>query len=537
MGVRLLIGGVPYEADSYSVQEDSTPTKSDDSSGSVGTFTFSIPKTPGMKPWLFAGLDVSLKDTRRGSTVGYVSSVSETDNNSVQLQCQSRLGKLNIYNVNAAPFSGSLRDAFAYYLSLAEQEFDLLVDPQISNRPVIFQGWSGELWFYLKQMAAAQDCEIALVSNVILLRPLQQREAIQHRDVSRSRTYGSNQLARAVEVYYYNNRVITNKLVYPPGGWSDEVEVISVGSGQEIERPLELSSSVTSIQQPVMQTFVGPNFNSSSVYTIVGDDGLPIPPQQWADRGGRLWVTINPDTKGLTLHLVGARNIANKDGTIIANYSVALGSDTAGNRYSTLRIVGSGVTFDKQQVTVRTCIDDNLTGTDVGITIDNPFLSTLDQAYSAGVKSARLYAGHQMLVNGQLTTINQLGDNGSASYPRYSFDQAQHQGKTYAQVRTLNAGKSYYTIEQAYYAVVRDDFDNQVFGNANGVRVWDRNSSRYYRVRSATISTDTVDFEAEDDTTHLDFDEWIGTRTYAQDKAAGGAVTYSQRDRMGLSYV
>ena len=537
MGIRIRIGDNAYEASAYSVQEDSTPTKSDDSTGSVGALTFSIPKTPGLHPWMWEGLNVTLADTRRGSTIGFVSGVTENDHGDIQVTCQSRLGKLNIYGAQAQPFQGTLRDAFAYYLSLANQDYDLLVDPQIVDRPVIFQGWTGELWFYLKQMAAAQDCEIALVSNILLLRPLGTREAVQHKGIARSRTYGGSQLARSVEVYYYNNRPITEQLVYHPGGWSDEVEVISVGAGQEIERTLELSASVTSVVQPVMQTFVGPDVSDASVYTVVGDDGLPIPPQQWADQGGWLRVTVDPSTNTLTLKVRGANRIANKDRTIIANYSIALGSDTSGNRYSTLRILGTGVAYNKELVTVRTCVDDSLTGTEVGITIDNPFLSTQDQAYSAGVKSARLYAGHKMVINGQLTTINQLGDNGSAVYPRYSFDQAQHQGKTYAQVRTLNLGKTYYDIEQAYYAVVRSDFDNQVFGNANGVRVWDNISSRYYRVRTATTDPATVDFEAEDDLTNDDVQAFTEPLTYALDKLRYDGLTYTHRDRMGLSNV
>lgn len=703
MGIRLKVGDEVFEASSYSVQEDSTPTKSDDSTGSVGVFTFSIPKTPDMQPWLLAGKPVSLVDTRRGTTIGHVTQVNEADRGAVTLQCQSRLGKLNVYNVQAQPFSGTLRNAFDYYLSLAEQDFDLLVDPQITNRPVVFPGWYGELWFYLKQMAAANDCEIALVSNVILLRPLRQREAVDHRNTSRSRTYGSNSLARAVEVYHYNNRPIKNKLVYPPGGWSSDVEVITVGSGETVERVLELSASVLSIQQPVMQTSVSPTHDSSSVYTIVGDDGLPIPVAQWNDQGGSLSVSINPDTTTLTVRVTGATGIYNKDASEIATYSVALGSDTTGNRYSTLRIVGSGVAFDKNLLRVRTCIDDSLTGTDVGISIDNPFLSGLNEAYSAGVKAAKFYAGHAMSLNGQMTTINQLGDNGSAAYPKYSYDQAQHEGKTYAQVQAgyaagggggatlvnlddncevvgpwvqwypnltdplvrvtspvregtyaiqlhveeddfgryfsyggrpltnnilpdndlfvsiwvyaettgpatptafvdVSAGhasvvtvvnnvpiatdtwvnltatvpgsqisemaesinislglpwggstefsaayvdgvyleqpggsaKTYREIRENYYNAVRNDFDNQVFGNANGVRVWDRISQRYYRVRQATIAPDLVDFDAEDDLVMFDVDLKYYDKTYAQEKALFPGMTYGERDRMGL---
>lgn len=533
MGVRLKIGGVVYEAEGYTVQEDSTPLSSEDSSGSVGTFSFSIPKTADMKPWMLIDKEVTLVDTRRGTTVGFVSSVTEDDFNAIQLECLSRLGRLNIYNVQAQPFQGTLRDAFAYYLDLADQDFDLLVDPQIVNRPVIFQGWSGELWLSLKQMAAAQDCELALVSNVILLRPLRTREAVDHRNITRARTYGSGQLAKAVEVYYYNNSPVTNGLVYPPGGWSNEVEIITVGAGETIEYPIELSASVTSIDQPQIMTYVAPGFNTASVFTVSGDDGLPINAAQWSDFGGRLSVTINPNTTSLTVSVTAPTGLFNKDATEILTYQLALASGNS-SRYSTLRIIGTGVAFDKQLITVRTMVPDRLTGTDVGITIDNPFLSTINDAYSAGVRAAKLYAGHAMVMDGHLTTINQLGDNGSAAYPKYSFDQAQHQGKTYAQVQAANATKTYADIQQAYFDVVRDDFDNQVFGNANGVRVWDEVSRKFYRVRSATIGPDSVSFDAEDDVTNDDHQNALQGKTYAQVQAAVTGLTYAERDRIGV---
>lgn len=532
MGVRLVIDGKNYEAVTYSVTEDSTPTSSDDSTGSVGQITFEIVNVEN--PFLLEGKEVSLKDTRKGTTIGTVSTVQETDNGAVSVTCLTRLGKLNIYDVQAQPFSGTLRDAFLLYASYAEQVTDVAVDDQIATRHVVFQGWRGELWFYLKQMAAAQDCEISLVSGVILLRPLRNREIILHRDISRSRTYGGQSLARAVEVYQYNNRTISNELIYPVGGWTPETEVLSVSAGETVERVLELSSSLTHFQTPVMQTFVAQNYTSSSVYTIVGDDGLPIMPAQWSAQGGNLSIRINEDTTSLTITLTGASGIQGTRGEYISTFSVALGSDYTGNRYSTLRLVGSGVAFTKEKIRVRTCVKDHLTGTDVGITIDNPFLSTANEAWSAGIKAARWFAGEKMEINGNVSAVNQLGDSGSAAYPKYSFDQEQHDGKTYAQVQTENTGLTYEAIREAYFSLVQSDFANQVFGNVNGARVWDRKTLRWYRTRNASITPGPVSFSAEDDLLHDDVEGKYATLTYAGEEALFTGRTYSERDRLGL---
>jgi len=224
-------------------------------------------------------------------------------------------------------------------------------------------------------------------------------------------------------------------------------------------------------------------------------------------------------------------------GEAISTFSLALGSDFTGNRYSTLRVVGSGVSFDKQSVNIRTCIDPRLTGTEIGVTIDNPFLSTWDDAYSAGAKAAKIYAGERMILSGAMTSINQLGDTGSATYPRYSYDQSQHQGRTYAQVRTVNAGKTYRTVEQDYFDIVRNDFENQVFGNTGGVRIWDRKTHRWYRTRSGTTDTEEISFQAEDDLVHSDALNRYGDVTYTFEQNMFPRHTYSARDKMGLYFV
>lgn len=532
MGVQILIGGKPYQATSYTVQEDSTPTVSDDSTGSVGQIVFELVNVE--QPFLLEGKDVSLKDTLKGSTVGTVSQVSETDKTSVTVTCYTRLGKLNIYGVQAQPFSGTLGDAYRYYVGLAEQITDIYVDEEIDNLPVVFPGWYGELWYNLKLMAAAQGCEVSLVSGVLLLRPLRTREAVKNADVDRSRTYGGGTLAKSVEVYYYNNKPITNKLVYPPGGWTMETEVLSVGAGETLEHVVELSASVTKLQPLEMRTYVAPGFSSASVYTVVGDDGLPIVPKQWTDAGGKVSVKINPDTTSVTVTLTGATGIRSTQGGFMSSYSIALGADRTGNRYSTLRLVGTGVAFNKKKITAPTCVQDNLTGTDVGITVDNPFLSTVDEAWNTAVVAARGFAGESMSLSGTVTAINQLGDTGSASYPTYDFVEAFYAGKTYIQVEALNTGKTYDEVQQQFFAEVQNEFANQVFGNVNGARVWDRKTLRWYRIRSANVSHGQIQFEAEDDLLYSDVEEKYQYMTYDQVQELFDGLTYSERFRLGL---
>lgn len=229
MGFRLLIDGRDYEAEGFSVQEAATPLAAGDSSGQVGTISFSIPQpdpdvVPNHPINLFGpnyllGKHVRLDDTRKGFTLGTVSQARRTQRSAlIEVTAISRLGELNIYNVQAQPFVGTLDDAFQYYLSLANITYDFAVDPSIATRPVIFPGWNGELWYHLKQMAVAVDCDISLVSGVILLRPIRARVATRGRDIDRTFSVGGGSLAQNIEIINYDNRVITDELVYPPGG-------------------------------------------------------------------------------------------------------------------------------------------------------------------------------------------------------------------------------------------------------------------------------------------------------------------------------
>lgn len=545
MAFKLIVGGRDFGFTDYSVQESATPLAAGDSSGQVGTISFEIPALdPELNPthpmvmygdnWII-DKQVRLEDSRKGFTLGRVSSINPNRGSAtIQVTSTSRLGELNVYNVQAQPFVGTLSDAFEQYLALANISTDFLVDPAIATQPVVFRGWSGELWYHLKQMAAAIDCDISLVSGVILLRPIRQRVASRGRDVERSSNVGGGSLAQNIVVVQYNNRPITDELVYPPGGWSEEVTTINVNSGESAEETLELSASVSSIAQPTMQTFVSRTHDISSVYTVVGDDGLPIQPAQWDAQGGRLRVEINPDTTSLTVYITAPTGIRNKDNKEIGVYGIALSSDSSTGRYSTLRIIGSGVAFNREEVRVATGVSDNETATDIGVTIDNPFLSTRDQVYTAGVRAVRSYNGTAMSINGSITAINQRGETGEVNLRTYNEMQALHSARTYGQVQTLYAGQTYLQVQQSFNAGIPDDFENQVFGNVGGARIWDEPSRRWYRVRTGTENPGLIQFEAEDDLLHTDALGYFGAQSYGDMQMMYNSFSYREVDLMGL---
>lgn len=551
MGIRLTIGGAVYNAIDYTVNESVNSLAGGDSTGGTGSIDFTIqrpdPDLLASHPLVLVGAnylidkEVSLTDTDQGETMGRVVAVDDSSGATISVSCDSRLNLLNVYNIQSQPFVGTLQNAFTYYLSLAGVTTSLFVDESIRNRSVVFPGFEGELWFNLKQMAQAQFLDLALVSNIILLRPARQRTAIGGYDISRNHDTSAQSTAQAVEVYRYDNTAVTNAPVYPPGGWNPDVEIITVGAGESIEQELELSASLTSIVQPTMQTFVAQGYDSGSVYTIVADDGLPVDPSLWSSRGGSLRVAINPDTTSLTVYVTGARNIpvvtGGEDG-YSKTFSVALASDASGNRYSTLRILGTGVAYSKEKVTFPTGLTPQQTATEIGLTIDNPFVTSLNQMYELGIRAAEQFAGQVPTVSGSVTKVNQLGESGSARYPTYAAVQsslAAQGATTYAQVQTLQGSKSYEQIQQEWFDSVRNEFANQVFGNVAGVRIWDKRTRRFYRVQNGKVNADRIDFsEASNDLSFSDVQERYSGLTYAQVQGFNSGLTYKDSFLAGV---
>lgn len=495
--VKLTIAGKAFETGSYQVSESISSLTAGDSSGAVTSFDITIknpdvdaPMREGNKLLAKYGVDffvdetVTLSDPRRGTISGKIRDASRSDSDgSITFTCISSMERLNAYNVNAKPYRGTLDGAIRYYLSLAGVTSGFTIDSYIAPRPVNYIGWTGELWYHLKMLAMAQDFEIAMVDNVIQFRRTRTRELIQGRNITRSASRSLGTLAQNVEVYNYNTSGVTNQLVYPIDGWDGSLEVLNVNAGEEAEYRLELNTSVSSIETPTMVENVGPDYKGGSVYTVVSNDGLPIPPEQWRDHGGKVMISINEDTTSLTVKLWGAVGIYTYEGELATNFSLALASDTSGNRFSTLRIRGTGVKFEKEAVRIRTGVDASRTGTEVGVTVDNPFLTDLDRVYRVGCAAAMQYAG---------TTPSVSGD-----------------------------------------VVVHSSGDDPAIGNVAGIRVWDKKTRRYYRVTSGRIAPDRINFSAEDDLTFGDLTKRWGSKTFAEMTAAMSGLTFRQADATG----
>lgn len=505
MGVKAVVSGYTFPVRTFSITEDSTPLSAGDTSGGTGTLNLTLSgpdpdlehvQSTGMKYVLdngsgvLIGTTVNLDTSRWGSIEGTVTSVSTTGISDISLTATTKLNQVNVYNVQSQPFVGTLGDALAYYMGLASLTgLDFEVDSTIAPRYVTLPGWTGELWFHLKQLAAVQMMEIALVDNVVVFRPIRMRTVPGGGTITASLDNPVPTLAQSVEVAKYNHRAITAELVYPPGGWTSEVEVMNVNAGETQSYPVQLSASVSSIVQPTLVENVPPELNWASRYTVVANDGLPVPPALWYAHGGSLTVSINEDTTSLTVTIIGATGLPLTDGDRPAtNFSIALGSDVTGNRYSTLRILGSGVAFNREVKKIRTGVPASQAPTDVGTTIDNIFISTTDDLYRTGTLAAQRFAYPIPEISRDLTEVLLRGDS------------------------AWNGG---------------------TLGNVSGARIFDKKTQRPYRIRTSSLSG-TVNVSAEDDLTIGEVDDAYDGLTYADVQARYEGLTYVQAERKGL---
>lgn len=550
----------PVQASNYSYNEESSPLSGGDSSGSTGTFSVTIPIPAPDAPdatrhplWsyhrdlgdgILHDATVGIFDSRKGLTTGTVKLVERSkDGGSIQLSGTTRLALMNIFNIQAQPFSGSLNAAITYYLGLAGITTGFTVDASIATTPVVVPGWYGELWLRVKQLVSAYGCDISLVSNIIQVRPLRERVASSGRDTSRSTSIGGYGLAQAVEVYQYNNRPIVDQPVYPPQPPALEDQILNVNAGENAYYTLTLSSSLSSIQTPLQTTFMDLPTVGSSAYVITANNGDVISPTEWEQSGGSVKVTIAPSTTELEVSLFGPRALYDAAGEVRSSYSLSVNDPVTGNRYSTLRIVGTGVAFTREKKRIRTGVPASMAGTDVGVTIDNPNVSTANDVARVGLRAARQYAGTQMSLSGSVISVNRRGDSGQVVLPTYGQVQdalvaAIGGTPTYAQVQAYYTSLGLLTwgqIQEYWEAYFADPDIDQVFGNVQGARIWDRGTRRWYRIRSASLTPGGIAFsDAEDDLTYADYQEHHAGKTYAQVQAELSGYTYRQVEMIGM---
>lgn len=482
-GVVVKLNGViRRDVSEYTVVEDSTPLDPSDTTGGFGQITATLESRPGGERTM--GQTLTLEDGSLGQTTGIVRGIND-DDISMSFTADSRIALLAVERT-CQPFIGTLTAGITYHLGLCGITTGIVIDPEFNSVNVKLPGGRVNVYDRLKAMGAAYGFETTLVSGNVVVRAPWKNTAVTYRDISTSRSYDQSNFSQAVSGYYYNS-YSGNNIAYPLHGLTDSAQVYQVDAGETLVYEIPLDASLSSVEQPVAALSVDYGDMATSQYSVVGSDGGAVDPATWLGSGGSVTVSIGEDTRTLVLKITGANMES------LAPFRIAV--PTGENEYySSLRVRGVGVFWDKQLMTLVLNQNTDQAPDEMGTLVDSEFMETADQLYHRLLLAAERYGTDTQILRVSAGGINRLGESGSAEYPTIADVAAMFPGATINSIKT-ELGPTIADWNAELYATVSSDFTNQAYGNINGARV--RNKDSWYRIRAATIRPVGVDYTAE----------------------------------------
>lgn len=489
-------GGVYIEDyTTLSIAEDATPIDASSAFGGVGTVSITTHDFEGSRQIINKNFDL---DGGNGKMSGVVRGVSKSGG-MLSITADSVLSKFNVEKT-IPPYHGTLLGAIEFYCDQVGITNAVSVDSSFSSRAVNYPGWNGNVWANIKFMLAKERVELALVYDKINVRPIRQSIADISRSIDSSWTMDASGTASYMEVFYYNYAYGLQAEIYPPTN-TEEPTVFQVGAGETVTFQVELTASVISVNQPQAVDWVEdrPYPNTTGVYSVAGNDGLPIPAAQWLGQGGSVTVQTTDDPSVISVTVVGASE------SQYAPYRIAMTSGASGY-YNSLHVTGEALVSDRRSIVVPTGID----GSGDTQTIDNIFVSTLGDAYNAALSAGQQYGGVSYTVSGTASGINKADGSMSLVAATIEDFNVANAGTTIADFNVTWTGDTIADFTQYWESTVASLYVNQLYGNVVGSRVLLDDAN--FRVESVTNHEQQTDFVARLDTTIEDFNNhWVGT--------------------------
>lgn len=486
------MGTVTANRENYSVQEDITSFDPASPSGGVGQLSYSIRDYPGAHRLL--NEVVTLDDPGRGRFEGIVRSLTRSDF-SLEVVVDGALSGLNQWHT-VAPYTGTLAGYLNYLANITGLVNPLAVDPNIATSTVVVTGYQGNVWDQLRSFLSANQWEVAQVYSRVVVRPMRKVVTIDQNIISENETANVQTPAPKFDVNWYEGEWNNSAEFYPVRD-SDNPPLV-VDANATLIQEFSVEGSLATINQPVVQDYV---FNqsyagSNGVYSVSGNDGLPITAAQWTARGGSLSARITEDPRVIEVTIRGA-DIAD-----LSPFRIAMSAGTS-NTYNSLHITGSGVASVKHTLTYITGESRVNSDTETGTEIDNPFIRTKGQALTAALYAMKALAGPLHTLSGSTVSLNQDANSAEDLSATMADFNASHPGMTMAQFNTY-----YDDLTMAQFNTIWEEnndsqFSHQLFGLGIGARI--NRDTCIYRVTSTTTGPDVVNYEAISDTTMGDF--------------------------------
>ena len=412
--------------ESYSYTEDVTSLEPSEISGGTGQVNFIAPamlqdKLGNTHPNsnLLINNTMTLTDDERGSVQFQVKQITSTDG-MVSATGDTLQSRLNVERTAAAHggSTANLLTAIQYYCELVAvfPTIDGVLETELQAIPVNFIGWKGNVWEYLKMLcagvslSATENVGLEMYVNVdeLIFRKAKQEVATYDSEVETSSlNINAFDAAEEVIVSNYNTSYQTNGIVRDTSdtgramGFAPEnvsiADSMQVEAGETITKRFNINASLETVNQPVCVSTISPfPYNGiTGQYVIVGTDNLPLLPSQWNALGGLVEVklTENPNEIEISVTAPPVSEIEKAaGGTGLAPYKVGI-EEADGSEYPAFYITGTGVFFDKKDVTLKTGASPSLTSKVLAPNIDNPFITKRSDFAIRGVAAAQKICG------------------------------------------------------------------------------------------------------------------------------------------------
>ena len=240
---------------------------------------------------------------------------------------------------------------------------------------VTVPAWEGDLYDGLKQLLGAYGCYMWVEGDQVEIRQFALSDTLAELPTnltSKGRSVQGQDTVEWVEVVYYNNTYITNRQVYPYG--IEAPTVFSVGVRETAVYEVQLNASLATVDQPSPVDAINlGTIDTAGQYAIIDNAGAPIPAAEWLGQGGRVEVRLK-DHQTLEVLIRGMNTARDNAPFRLAEFDR--------DAYPALYVTGTGVRQERK--TVRLHTGSSRAVPDTVQTVDNPFVSTMAQAYTAG---------------------------------------------------------------------------------------------------------------------------------------------------------
>jgi len=505
---------------SYSYSEGSTPLVPGDDSGAIGDVSIEVLNENDASILLYKD-EFYLQDNFHGSVIGEIRSVSG-NNDTVTMGGRSKLALLNVETI-IAPRSGTIGDVIEGVINSLGITTNIIKDTALSPATVNAPGYEGDAWVYVKQLCSAYETEVTIIRDYLIIRPARQRTISALNIIDKSWNVQDIELAQSFDVAYYNYTPRTDYLVYPEGGWTPEAQVYQAAFNETVEFEVDLEFFLTSVQQPTVQDTVAKDYGTASVYAVSGNDNLPVSAAFWSDYGGDMSFEILGDGSKVKITITGPSYEP------LSPYSISISDGSTS--YSTLRMVGTGMDYNRLLYTEKTGLTSGDTPTVKGTEIDNPAIDTLADAKRFALYARRLYSLPTQTYSTSSNTFQRLsGSIPSIFYPTFDgFDDTLPSGYSFT-----NFNADYAGVNFEGFTVALGNEVPQGFGEVAGSKI--QLDDAMYRVRSSTITPDVVSIDAEYDTLFSDLDDVYGAARWSDLAAAWTGLTDAWADVVIFDY-